>query len=230
VNQAVAAALDRQPAGRLFLYVHFMDAHDWDLHGGYDQAVRIADNGVGFLVSALDRRGLLESAVVVLTADHGEALGERHGALIAQGHVGNPSFEQVLQIPLIVAPALAGDPARFLRSEDVFRLLAEVAGASVEAASELEPGELYLSETEYQTYRDPQWKSTRRRLDGALQLFDLAHDPAETADVAIKNPEVVQRHAQRMGQIGRALAAAGTRATTLSPEDAARLKALGYAQ
>jgi hypothetical protein len=230
VNQAVAAVLDRQPAGRLFLYVHFMDAHDWDLHGAYDKAVRIADNGVGFLVSALERRGLLESAVVVLTADHGEALGERHGALTARGHVGNPSFEQVLQIPLIVAPALAGDPERFLRSEDVFRLLADVAGAPAEAASELEPGELYLSETHYQTYRDEQFKSTRRRQDGALQLFDLARDPAESADVAIKNPEVVQRHAKRMGQLGRALAAAGMRATTLSPEDAARLKALGYAQ
>lgn len=230
VNRAVADTLDRHAGRGVFLYVHFMDAHDWDLHGSYDAAVRALDAGIGDLLDILERAGVLAHAVVVLTSDHGEALGERHPLPTTSGHMGDPSFEQLLRIPLIVAPAPADDPTRFLRSEDVFRLLHRLAGVGAPPPRDLARDETYLSERQYQTYRRGRWKSVRRRADWSFHLFDLEADPGETRDLAARYPEVSRGQARRMAEIARSLAATGDRPATLSPDDVRRLRALGYVQ
>ena len=228
VNRAVGTVLDRAASAPLFLYVHYMDAHDWDLHGSYAEAVAVQDRGIGVLLDELSRRGVLDAARVVLTSDHGEALGERHALPGTHGHVGDPSFEPLLEIPLIVAPPVAIEPSRFLRTEDLFRLLRRWAGLSGGRGRDLERDELYLSEASYQTYRQGRWKSMRRRASGALHLFDLDADPGEERNVALRHPDVARGHVRRLGEIERTLAASGARATTLSGSDAARLRVLGY--
>ena len=46
------------------------------------------------------------------------------------------------------------------------------------------------------------WKAVRLNVksnpDAAIQLFDLAADPAETADVSAAHPEIVRLMAKRM--------------------------------
>lgn len=87
------AWLDGRDVARPFaLVVHFMDAHQWhriddpatlaaELEGGavgrYDQVVGLLDRSVGALLDGLRVRGLDRDTIVVLVADHGEALGER---------------------------------------------------------------------------------------------------------------------------------------------------------
>ena len=52
----------------------------------YDREIAYTDAQVGRLLAAIDAQGQLERTLVVVTADHGEALG-RHGAeLILHGH------------------------------------------------------------------------------------------------------------------------------------------------
>ncbi|MCI0423262.1 MAG: sulfatase [Acidobacteria bacterium] len=63
----------------------------------YDSEIRYTDHHLGNLVDTLDRLGLRESTLVVLTADHGESLGE-HGYV---GH-GRRLSEGILQVPLIM--------------------------------------------------------------------------------------------------------------------------------
>ncbi len=230
VNRSVGAVLDREVSAPLFLYVHYMDAHDWDLHGSYAEAVVVQDRGIGALLADLSRRGVLDAARVVLTADHGEALGEQHALPGTHGHVGDPSFEPLLEIPLIVAPPVGIESSRFLRTEDVFRLLRRWAGLAGGRGRDLERDELYLSEASYQTYRQGRWKSMRRRASGALHLFDLDADPGEERNVALRHADIARRHVHRLGEIERTLAASGVRSTTLSESDAARLKVLGYLQ
>jgi arylsulfatase A-like enzyme len=55
------------------------------------------DAGVGVLLDGLRRRGLLDNAVVVITADHGEQFGEHH--LFSHG---NSLYSQLLHVPLVV--------------------------------------------------------------------------------------------------------------------------------
>lgn len=67
------------------------------LSGLYDGEIAYADRRVGELAGSLRRRGLLDRTIVVITSDHGEALGE-HGFL---DHKMN-AFEELLRIPLVV--------------------------------------------------------------------------------------------------------------------------------
>jgi arylsulfatase A-like enzyme/Tfp pilus assembly protein PilF len=73
------------PRPPFFLWVHFFDPHQpyaaslEDRKGAaspYDAEIVSADRGVGRLLDALRDHGVLDGTLVVLTADHGESLGE----------------------------------------------------------------------------------------------------------------------------------------------------------
>ncbi len=70
-------------------------AHAADL---YDAEVAWFDTCFGELLEELGRRGLLETTVIALTADHGEELFE-HGQI---GH-GYSLYDEVLHVPLVLA-------------------------------------------------------------------------------------------------------------------------------
>jgi arylsulfatase A-like enzyme len=70
----------------------------------YDGAVYATDEAVGELLAALERRGLREDTIVVVTADHGEGLYE-HGR--AQGHGDHLHGDEALRVPLVIS-----DPKR----------------------------------------------------------------------------------------------------------------------
>lgn len=63
----------------------------------YDANLRWADAAVGDLVSTLSASGLLEKTVLIVTADHGDAMRE-HGY---GGHIGVP-YDEALHIPLLI--------------------------------------------------------------------------------------------------------------------------------
>jgi arylsulfatase A-like enzyme len=239
VNHAALKLLEQKSAQPLFLYLHYLDVHDYFLaRRSYREAVTEFDAALGSLLDALEERGLVEDALLILTSDHGESLGEVHlmESLAMNGvtsHLGNPSFETVLKVPLIISPPIDEDPSRFLRSQDLFDLILDLAKVPSHApatqAGELEPDELYLSELHYQTYRKGRWKTTRRRSDGKLWLLDLEEDPDERRDFAGVHPEILASHARRIEELTAELGTAeGVRAETLSPEDRKRLRALGY--
>lgn len=101
---------------RFFLFVHLFDPHfpyeppeefqvfKNDSHKKrqriialYDGEIRYADNEIGRLLSYLRDEGLMEDTAVVVTADHGESLGEHdyrtHGDLL---------YEDQVWVPLII--------------------------------------------------------------------------------------------------------------------------------
>lgn len=63
----------------------------------YDGAIAYVDTYIGNLLEELQKRGLAENTMVVLTADHGELFGE-HGLL---EHT-NSLYREVIHVPLIV--------------------------------------------------------------------------------------------------------------------------------
>jgi arylsulfatase A-like enzyme len=63
----------------------------------YDGAIRYLDESIGSLLSELDRRGVLQNTIVVITSDHGEHLGE--GGRFLHGF---DLYAPSLQVPLII--------------------------------------------------------------------------------------------------------------------------------
>lgn len=63
----------------------------------YDSEIGYADYYIGQLLDTLKNEGLEDNTIVVLTADHGESLGE-HGYV---GH-GRQLYESIIRVPLII--------------------------------------------------------------------------------------------------------------------------------
>lgn len=228
-NETARRVLAERPDDRFFLYVHYMDVHDYGYNDEpYARSVSKVDWAVGDLMGALEEEGLLDGTLVVFTSDHGERLGEEHFVEGTPGHNGNPSFDSLLEVPLLVAPPVFEAVDRPVDSQDLHRMLLRVAGVEEAPERRLEPGELYLSELEYQTHRQGRFKLFRERESGAVQLVDLEADPAERHDVAARHPEVVAERTRRIDTLARELGASGVPTLRLSEEDAERLRALGY--
>lgn len=71
----------------------------------YDGAIAYVDAQVKQLLDALERRGVLDETMVIITSDHGEHWGD-HGRV---SH-GNSLYRELLQVPLLIRypPAFAG--------------------------------------------------------------------------------------------------------------------------
>jgi arylsulfatase len=95
----------------------------------YDAGIRATDERVGRIVATLRERGLLDSTIVCITADHGEALAERDGFWFH----GNSLLDSVLRIPLIVrGPGVAaGACDSLIQNVDLLPTLLELAGGKV---------------------------------------------------------------------------------------------------
>jgi arylsulfatase A-like enzyme len=106
----LAVALIEGREDRPFLlYIHYLDAHQYVFSNGtptfgtepsdyYDSAVHWTDHNIGILVDALERNGLVDSTIIVIASDHGEAFME-HAML---GHSNN-LHREVTRVPLIIA-------------------------------------------------------------------------------------------------------------------------------
>lgn len=63
----------------------------------YDGELRFTDEHIGRVIALLDRLGVLDDTLVVVTADHGDEFFEHGG----KGH-GHTLFEEVVHIPLVI--------------------------------------------------------------------------------------------------------------------------------
>ncbi len=93
---------------RLFLYIHYMDVHQYvydresalfgtDYKDAYDNAIHWTDRNVNRLLHEADRVGMLERSIVILASDHGEAFYEHGG----EGHARN-LYREVTSTPLLI--------------------------------------------------------------------------------------------------------------------------------
>jgi arylsulfatase A-like enzyme len=233
VNREVKTALANRPTDRFFLYVHYLDVHDYGLFKrDYAENVERFDGHLGALIDQLETDGLLAGSTVILTSDHGEILHETYASVATAKHFGNPALAPVLEIPLIVKPPTPTDSHAFVRSQDVRDLIRGLAGLTPAGASELEADELFLSEMFYQTYRKGRWKSHWPRGEAPPLLFDLLADPTEKNDLAtdgsVVHAEILASHRKRIDALSQTLAADESQFPALDDHDVMRLRALGY--
>jgi arylsulfatase A-like enzyme len=164
--------------------------------GLYDASIRSADDAFGQLVHGLKERGLYDEALVVVTSDHGEELGE-HGQVAWHSHT---LYDELLRIVLLVKLPGSRHAGRTegaqVRGIDLAPTILAAAGvpppAAFEGASLLPlldggPPPPQAAVAAYDgghlsALREPGWKLNDRR------LFDLAADPGETRNVVASNP------------------------------------------
>lgn len=216
----------------------------------YDNEIRFTDVQLARLLDSLDATGVRDDTLVVVCADHGEGLGEHdfwtHGLL----------WEEHLLVPLVLAgPGLpAGHvlDAR-VRLVDVLPTLAElfdlgVAHRRLDGASFLpliegtagegEPREVYAEVHHAESdrlERDPEmysviegrWKFVHRPSVGVDELYDLAADPDETADLFAEDHKLVPYFRARLASLG-AVTGSGISLDGVSDEYRQMLEDLGY--
>jgi arylsulfatase A-like enzyme len=101
---------------RFFLYLHFMDVHQYlydessaqfgtSYSDAYDQSILWTDRIIGELMNTLEKMDLSKNTLVVLASDHGEAFRE-HGW---EGHAKN-LHEEVVHVPFVILPPFRLDP------------------------------------------------------------------------------------------------------------------------
>jgi arylsulfatase A-like enzyme len=217
----------------------------------YAAEIHQTDAEVGRLLDAV-AAGAGERTLIVVTADHGESLGEHE---IYYAHTG--LYEPQLAVPLIVhwpgAPPVRSE-AR-VSSLDIAPTVAELAGLGLGDARvaglslarlvrgqpdpRLAAPRVMVHQNAHNlavAVRDGDWKliwplgKDHPLLSGAPELYDLREDPGETRDRAAAEParvEALRRAAEpwlALGPIER-----GT-VPHLDPEAVERLRALGYLQ
>jgi arylsulfatase A-like enzyme len=213
----------------------------------YAGEVSYVDHALGALRTLLETRGLGGRTVVLVTADHGEGLGE-HDVWFT--HYG--LHEPMLRVPLVIwapgrVPAARHDaPARGL---DVAPTLLRLAGLAVPGSMQgrdlladgaAEPVVAEAEDGRQVAIVDGRWKLIRTlqrfhlvdgfaRDAGAVELYDLVDDPGELRDRAGERPELVHALATRLEPFARAHAAPA-RGAAPAPELAAQLRALGYVE
>jgi len=106
VSRAVAW-LSKHPPGPFFLWVHLYDPHDpysppepyktRYQADPYDGEIAYTDSVVAKLLLGLKTRGLFDSALIAVMADHGEAFGE-HG----EKHHGIFLYDETIHVPLLI--------------------------------------------------------------------------------------------------------------------------------
>jgi arylsulfatase len=161
---------------------------------GYYAMISEVDHHVGRILGELDALGVADDTVVILTADHGDWLGEqlRHGK-------GFPAHDPVSRVPLVVRwPAGIRAPGRavteIVEAVDVLPTLLECAGVPVpphvQGRSLLGALRGQASGRDSALTEARGWKALRTErfryvveASGREYLWDLERDPGELRDV-----------------------------------------------
>jgi choline-sulfatase len=253
-SETVAAAqvwLQAQGDAPTFLWVHLYEPHfpyeppapwaDRYERQPYKGEVAAADDALRPLLEPLLEAGREGRTLVVLTADHGESLGE-HGE---KTH-GIFAYEGPLRVPLIVYGPRLFRPAVVTDVVGHADLLPTILEAVALPVPEGLPGRSLVplargSAPERPLYFEALSGTTTRRwapLYGVLrdrskyidlpipELYDLAADPGETNNLAATRPEQLER--MRAALVRFRAADAGLSAAVESAETRERLRALGY--
>jgi len=173
----------------------------------YDAAIAYIDHELGGVFDELDRRGLLDHTIVVITSDHGEQFGE-HGLF----EHANSLYEPLLHVPLVIRyPVSVPGGLRiggYVSLRDLPATLAELAASEAEFSGKslaslwtrngLSSQDTVLAEVEAGIRLDPSYPLSKgamkavfggryhfiRNGDGKPEVYDLQQDHGELKNLA----------------------------------------------
>ena len=238
--------IDQNSAAPFFYFLHIYEPHApynapepfrTAASSAYDAEIAYADSIIGGFLDHLRQRGVFDRAIIVLIGDHGEGLGEHgestHGMLL---------YREALHVPLLVklpggtdAGTAIDTPAGLtdvmptilsltgIRSAGATSGLALIGAAPASRAifSESLYGAIHLGWSELRSVIDERYHYIAAPRP---ELYDVKADATEKNNV-INNE---RRTASRLRDALARVPAGVMTPSSVSPEEAAKLAALGY--
>jgi arylsulfatase A-like enzyme/Tfp pilus assembly protein PilF len=259
VNEAVLPWLGEQSQADqpFFLWLHYFDPHQpFEPPPPFDQQyaddlyageIAYTDQALGRLLAHLDELGELEHTLVIMTADHGEGLGE-HGELTHAVL----AYNSTLRVPLIIRTpdglAAGKRVTERVGSVDIVPTVLDLLGietpSSVQGRS-LAPllrGEAGEWRQYYAENLSPHlshgWGKLRVLFDGDYkyihgprpELYNLTEDPHELNDLLAVLPDESARMHEELEYFLDDYVGAVSVSTPLDDDTLRRLQSLGYLQ
>jgi arylsulfatase A-like enzyme len=247
-SEVTTAALDflEEAEKPFFLFLNYFDPHGPyeapspfggtfgpDPGDRYDEEILYMDHHIGRLLEGMERKGLFEDSLIVVTADHGELLGE-HGKM---GH-GATLFEQEVRVPFLVKhpegevpPGRSEEPVHHV---DVVPLVLERLGLSGPRRerpllAEVSPLAFVSPEGSFRALYLGRHKLVWNSL-GNHALYDLESDPGEGNDLSGSDPERTKAALGILEKVLASLPPPGEPGppATLDEETLKALRSLGY--
>ena len=224
-----------------FVWIEFDDA-DVPSVSLYNFGVTAADAGVAKIVAALRAQKLYDNTLVVIAADHGQALGN-HGE---QTH-GIFLYDDTVHVPLLIKLPGAPSPAKRISTHvgliDIAPTILEIAGMPVPAqmqgqslmrAAKGGADQPVYSRTQFPT-RAFGWSTLESWRAGKYlyirapkpELYDLSADPAAKRNLAATSKAILDTMASQLTAFDRRLSNTGSTAALTSSE-VQKLASLGY--
>lgn len=247
VTDRALAWLDSGDGRPFFLWVHYFDPHtpydppvEFSPPGGYgppevrayDGEVAYMDFEVGRLLDYITENGLMSDTVLIVTADHGESLGEHdyywdHGRYV---------YEPSMRVPLIVAgPGVETNGAygKLISNSCIFDFA--LALAVGEPPPEVDEPPVFGDTLEEGVYRsmwislagDSIYKFISNHGAGTDELYDFINDPGELYNIIEPETEAVAELAEALQEFESKLPPLPEK-YSMSEETVSRLKDLGY--
>jgi arylsulfatase A-like enzyme len=219
----------------------------------YDGGISYTDEQLGRFFKKLERLGLAENAIIVLTSDHGEMFME-HGRITH----GRTLYDPVIKVPLIVKiPGKKTTPrvSAQVRSIDIFPTILDLLGLPAaegvqgvsllpllegrpmsELVAYVESGARFIAkDREGVGVRTLKWKYIHRFDGKPAELYDLERDPGEKLNLAQEQPAVTDQFRRYYESWDQAVTALGRRGSgdgypALSEDVKKELRRLGYLQ
>ena len=172
---------------------------------GYYGSVSFIDEQIGRILSALEKRGFIDNTLILMTADHGDMLGDHH--LWRKTY----AYEASARIPFLVRPPVGLFPGKQgitftqpVELRDVLPTFLDVAGGKIPGnldgksvldlfrgntsgwrdAIDFEHDVCYSPSNHWNALTDGHYKYVYHAPTGEEQLFDLREDPGELHDCA----------------------------------------------
>jgi len=211
----------RGPDRPLFLWMHILEPHNWTAGVGeprtveertqfYDRSLAASDAMVGEVLAPLAARPPERAPIAIVTADHGEALGD-HG----HAYHSTDLYNSQMRVPLVVAGPGIGRQAipETVSLVDLVPTIVELAGYEPprgpaidgrslapllrgRQASRPETGTAFAAMIQDRSNRGGVTAVVKGRwklldIAGVLELYDIHADPDEREDLAARRPEIV---------------------------------------
>lgn len=249
--------MERQAAGRFFVWLHFYDPHSpyeapepWRqqyLNRPYLGEIAYVDAQIGRVIAWLDERSLLDRTVIAVIGDHGESLGEHgestHGLFV---------YDASLRVPFVIRAPYGASRARrvsgIVRTQDVLptvlslmgqapqpgargtSLVPLMAGATRDLNLDAYSESLY-ARNHFGWAELQAFRAGRYKLIDAPrpELYDLEQDPGERTNVYDERRTLADRLRLEIRRLAKEADSGESNApAAIDPETRERLAALGY--
>lgn len=236
-----------------FCWVHLFDPHvpyeppepyrHLYPHDLYSGEVAYVDAQLGYLFSFLKMKGLMENTIIILTSDHGEALGEK-----GERQHGFFAYNNTLRVPLVLY--IPGTPPGVVETNachlDLFPTVCDILGLPLPAPLQGESLLPFLEGKErqkkliYFESMAPHFSLAAAPLTGFIEdnlkfidlplkeVYDLKADPNEEVDISFTSN--LTNLMKKLESLKKSLKAPDTRPNPRSNKEAIRplLESLGY--